>query len=124
MLTLQEHQEGTPCLNHFEHASNLHLHHAPSRSIPFVSTANAFVLRSAIPVFVDIRPDTLNIDEAKIEAAITEKTRAIVPVHYAGAISAKLFRWTEQAGPMRVPGRIQDANPCHGWSRRRQSACP
>ena len=50
----------------------------------FVSTANAFVLRGAVPVFVDIRPDTLNLDETKIEAAITEKTRAIVPVHYAG----------------------------------------
>lgn len=53
-------------------------------SYTFVSTANAFVLRGAVPVFVDIRPDTLNIDETKIEAAITEKTRAIVPVHYAG----------------------------------------
>ena len=53
-------------------------------SFTFVSTANAFVLRGAIPVFVDIRPDTLNIDESKIEAAITSKTRAIVVVHYAG----------------------------------------
>lgn len=53
-------------------------------SYTFVSTANAFVLRGAVPVFVDIRPDTLNIDETLIEAAITEKTRAIVPVHYAG----------------------------------------
>lgn len=53
-------------------------------SYTFVSTANAFVLRGAVPVFVDIRPDTLNIDEEKIEAAITEKTKAIVPVHYAG----------------------------------------
>lgn len=53
-------------------------------SYTFVSTANAFVLRGAIPVFVDIRSDTLNIDETKIEAAITEKTKAIVPVHYAG----------------------------------------
>ncbi len=50
----------------------------------FVSTADAFVLRGAVPVFVDIRPDTMNIDENQIEAAITEKTRAIVPVHYAG----------------------------------------
>lgn len=50
----------------------------------FVSTADAFVLRGAVPVFVDIRPDTMNIDETKIEAAITEKTKAIVPVHYAG----------------------------------------
>ena len=53
-------------------------------SYTFVSTANAFVLRGAVPVFVDIRPDTLNIDESLIEAAITDKTRAIVPVHYAG----------------------------------------
>ncbi|EXI88304.1 MAG: UDP-4-amino-4-deoxy-L-arabinose--oxoglutarate aminotransferase [Candidatus Accumulibacter regalis] len=53
-------------------------------SYTFVSTANAFVLRGAVPVFVDIRADTLNIDETRIEAAITERTRAIVPVHYAG----------------------------------------
>lgn len=53
-------------------------------SYTFVSTANAFVLRGAVPVFVDIRPDTLNIDETLIEAAITSKTKAIVPVHYAG----------------------------------------
>lgn len=53
-------------------------------SYTFVSTANAFVLRGGTPVFVDIRPDTLNIDEKKIEAAITKKTKAVVPVHYAG----------------------------------------
>lgn len=53
-------------------------------SYTFVSTANAFVLRGAKIVFVDIRPDTMNIDESLIEAAVTEKTRAIVPVHYAG----------------------------------------
>lgn len=53
-------------------------------SYTFVSTADAFVLRGAKPVFVDIRPDTMNMDENLIEAAITEKTRAIVPVHYAG----------------------------------------
>lgn len=53
-------------------------------SYTFVSTANAFVLRGAVPVFVDIRPDTMNIDEKLIEAAVTERTRAIVPVHYAG----------------------------------------
>jgi len=53
-------------------------------SYTFVSTANAFVLRGGVPVFVDIRPDTLNIDESLIEAAITPRTRAIVPVHYAG----------------------------------------
>lgn len=50
----------------------------------FVSTADAFVLRGAVPVFVDIRPDTMNLDEKLIEAAVTEKTKAIVPVHYAG----------------------------------------
>jgi TDP-4-keto-6-deoxy-D-glucose transaminase len=53
-------------------------------SYTFVSTADAFVLRGAKIVFVDIRPDTMNIDETKIEAAITKKTKAIVPVHYAG----------------------------------------
>lgn len=53
-------------------------------SYTFVSTANAFLLRGAKIVFVDIRPDTMNIDEKKIEAAITKNTKAIVPVHYAG----------------------------------------
>jgi len=53
-------------------------------SYTFVSTANAFALRGAKIIFVDIRPDTMNIDETKIEAAITFKTKAIVPVHYAG----------------------------------------
>ena len=58
-------------------------------SFTFVTTVSSFVMRGAIPVFVDIRPDTLNLDENKIEAAITEKTRAIVPVHYAG-VSAEM----------------------------------
>ncbi len=53
-------------------------------SYTFVSTANAFVLRGGVPVFVDIREDTLNMDERLIESAITSRTRAIVPVHYAG----------------------------------------
>lgn len=53
-------------------------------SYTFVSTANAFVLQGGVPVFVDVRPDTMNIDETKIEAAITEKTKAICVVHYAG----------------------------------------
>jgi dTDP-4-amino-4,6-dideoxygalactose transaminase len=53
-------------------------------SFTFVSTANAFVLRGAVPVFVDIRADTLNLDERLVEQAITPRTRAIVPVHYAG----------------------------------------
>lgn len=53
-------------------------------SFTFVSTANAFAMRGAVPVFVDVRPDTLNIDEMLIEEAITPRTKAIVPVHYAG----------------------------------------
>src|SRR3954451_23708301 len=53
-------------------------------SFTFVSTVNAFVLRGAKPVFCDIRPDTLSLDEAKLEALITPRTKAIVPVHYAG----------------------------------------
>lgn len=53
-------------------------------SYTFTSTANAFVLRGGVPVFVDIRPDTLNLDEKLVEAAITPRTKAIVPVHYAG----------------------------------------
>jgi dTDP-4-amino-4,6-dideoxygalactose transaminase len=53
-------------------------------SYTFVSTANAFVLRGGVPVFIDIRPDTLNMNEKRIESAITSKTKAIVPVHYAG----------------------------------------
>lgn len=65
-------------------------------SFTFVSTANAFALRGATPVFVDIRPDTLNIDERKVDAAITKKTRAIVPVHYAG-VSCEMTRLTEIA---------------------------
>ena len=60
-------------------------------SYTFVSTANAFVLRGAKPVFVDVREDTLNIDETLIEAAITDRTKAIVPVHYAGVSDV---RWT------------------------------
>src|SRR6187397_2820644 len=53
-------------------------------SYTFVSTANAFALRGAVPVFVDVRRDTLNIDETRIEAAITPRTKAICAVHYAG----------------------------------------
>ena len=53
-------------------------------SYTFVSTANAFALRGAVPVFVDIRPDTLNLDEKLLEEAINERTRAVCPVHYAG----------------------------------------
>ena len=66
----------------------------------FVSTANAFALRGGVPVFVDIRPDTLNIDENRIEAAVTDKTRAIVPVHYAGRACAmdRIIRIAEKHG--------------------------
>src|SRR6516162_10106567 len=53
-------------------------------SFTFVSTANAFVLRGGIPVFIDIRPDTMNLDESLLANAITSRTKAIVPVHYAG----------------------------------------
>src|ERR1017187_6451753 len=53
-------------------------------SFTFVSTVNAFVLRGAKPVFVDVRRDTLNLDEASLESLITPRTRAIIPVHYAG----------------------------------------
>jgi dTDP-4-amino-4,6-dideoxygalactose transaminase len=65
-------------------------------SYTFVSTANAVVLRGGIPVFVDIRPDTLNIDEELIEAAITSRTRAIFPIHYAG-VPADMNRINELA---------------------------
>lgn len=65
-------------------------------SYTFVSTANAFVLRGGVPVFVDIRPDTLNIDELQIEKAITSKTKAIVAVHYAG-VACEMDRITEIA---------------------------
>ncbi len=65
-------------------------------SYTFVSTADAFVLRGAVPVFVDIRPDTMNIDEDKIEAAITKRTKAIVPVHYAG-VSCEMDKIMELA---------------------------
>lgn len=65
----------------------LDIQHGDEVIIPdftFVSTVNAFVLRGARPVFVDIRPDTLNLDESRLEAALTPATKAIVPVHYAG----------------------------------------
>jgi dTDP-4-amino-4,6-dideoxygalactose transaminase len=53
-------------------------------SFTFVSTANAFVLRGATPVFIDVRPDTLNLDEGQLEGLVSPKTRAVVPIHYAG----------------------------------------
>src|SRR4051794_39986823 len=71
-------------------------------SFTFVSTANAFVLRGAIPVFADIRPDTLNLDEAALEALITPRTRAIVVVHYAG-VACEMDSILEVAGRHGVP---------------------
>jgi len=76
-------------------------------SYTFVSSANAFVLRGGVPVFVDVRADTFNLDERRIEAAITPRTRAIVPVHYAGVAC-------EMDEIMRIAGRhdlvvIEDA---------------
>jgi len=65
-------------------------------SYTFVSTANAFVLRGAVPVFVDVRPDTINIDERLIEAAITPRTKAICVVHYAG-VACEMDAITELA---------------------------
>ena len=78
----------TSCTHALEMAAILlDIQHGDEVIIPdftFVSTVNAFVLRGAKPVFLDVRPDTLNLDESKLEAAITPSTRAIVPVHYAG----------------------------------------
>jgi len=68
----------------------------------FVSTINAFVLRGATPVFLDIRPDTLNLDESKLEAAITPRTKAIAPVHYAG-IGCEIDTIMEVASRYHIP---------------------
>lgn len=65
-------------------------------SYTFVSSAMAFVMRGAKIVFVDVRPDTMNIDETKIEAAITDKTKVIVPVHYAGELVKWIQLWKLQ----------------------------
>ncbi len=80
-------------------------------SFTFVSTANAFVLRGAVPVFVDIRPDTLNIDESKIAAAITPRTKAICVVHYAGvACDMGIIGDIARAGRLLL---IEDAAQAH-----------
>ncbi len=71
-------------------------------SFTFVSTVNAFVLRGARPVFCDVRPDTLNLDESKLEALVTPRTRAIVPVHYAG-VGCEMDAILEIAGRHGVP---------------------
>lgn len=71
-------------------------------SFTFVSTVNAFVLRGAIPVFIDIRPDTLNLDEAQLERLITPRTRAIVVIHYAG-VGCEMNVILDVAGRHRIP---------------------
>jgi dTDP-4-amino-4,6-dideoxygalactose transaminase len=71
-------------------------------SFTFVSTVNAFMLRGASPVFIDIRPDTLNLDEAKLEQLITPRTKAIVPVHYAG-VGCEMDAILEIAGRYGIP---------------------
>jgi dTDP-4-amino-4,6-dideoxygalactose transaminase len=71
-------------------------------SFTFVSTANAFVLRGAHPVFIDIRPDTLNLDESRLESLITPRTKAIVPVHYAG-VACEMSAILEIAQNHRLP---------------------
>jgi dTDP-4-amino-4,6-dideoxygalactose transaminase len=71
-------------------------------SFTFVSTVNAFVLRGATPVFIDIRPDTLNMDESALEALITPRTRAIIPVHYAG-VACEMDSILSMAGKYGVP---------------------
>ncbi len=76
-------------------------------SFTFVSTANAFVIHGATPVFVDIRPDTMNIDEKKIEKAITAKTKAIVVVHY-GGVSCEMDKILQIANSHGIPV-IEDA---------------
>lgn len=76
-------------------------------SYTFVSTANAFVLRGGVPVFVDIRPDTLNLDERLVESAITPRTRAIVAVHYAG-VACDMDTLTEIANRHRL-ALVEDA---------------
>ncbi|MGY8814483.1 MAG: dTDP-4-amino-4,6-dideoxygalactose transaminase [Gammaproteobacteria bacterium] len=83
-------------------------------SFTFVSTANPFVLRGATPVFVDIREDTLNIDETLITSAISEKTRAIVPVHYAG-IACEMNSIMEISEKNNLPI-VEDAAQCLGSS--------
>jgi dTDP-4-amino-4,6-dideoxygalactose transaminase len=71
-------------------------------SFTFVSTVNAFVLRGARPIFADIRPDTLNMDETKLESLITSKTRAIIPVHYAG-VGCEMDEIGAIAGKYNIP---------------------
>jgi dTDP-4-amino-4,6-dideoxygalactose transaminase len=71
-------------------------------SFTFVSTVNAFVLRGSQPVFIDIRPDTLNLDESQLEGLVNERTRAILPVHYAG-VGCEMDTILEIAGRYNIP---------------------
>ncbi len=97
----------TPSCSHALELSALLLDIQPGDEViipdfTFVSTVNAFVLRGAKPVFIDIRPDTLNMDESQLEGLITKKTRAIVPVHYAG-IACEMDTIMEIAGRHNIP---------------------
>jgi dTDP-4-amino-4,6-dideoxygalactose transaminase len=78
-------------------------------SYTFVSTANAFVLRGAVPVFVDVRSDTMNLDEGLLEQALTSRTRAVVPVHYAGVACAmdEILEFSARHGLMVVEDAAQ-----------------
>ena len=84
-------------------------------SYTFVSTANAFALRGGVPVFVDIRPDTLNLDEELIERAITPRTRVIVPVHYAGVGCAmeRIMAIADRHGLLVVEDAAQGVDACY-----------
>lgn len=82
-------------------------------SFTFVSTINAFVLRGVKPIFADVRPDTLNLDEGKLEALITPKTRAIVPVHYAG-VACEMDTIMEIANRHNVPVVEDNAHGLYG----------
>jgi dTDP-4-amino-4,6-dideoxygalactose transaminase len=83
-------------------------------SFTFVSTANAFVLRGATPVFIDVRADTLNMDERLIDAAITERTRAIIPVHYAG-VGCEMDVIMELGARRHIPIVEDAAQGCLAW---------
>jgi dTDP-4-amino-4,6-dideoxygalactose transaminase len=87
-------------------------------SFTFVSTINAFVLRGAVPVFVDIRPDTLNLDETLLEAHITPRTRAIVVVHYAG-VACEMDAIMQLAGRHGIPVIEDNAHGLYGQYRGR-----
>jgi dTDP-4-amino-4,6-dideoxygalactose transaminase len=96
----------TSCTHALEMAAILlNIQHGDEVIVPsftFVSTVNAFVLRGAYPVFADIRPDTLNLNEAKLEQLITPRTKAIVPVHYAG-VGCEMDKIMDVAGRYGIP---------------------